>query len=174
MTTRWNDVCQAAPQLAQWVQARFAPHEHHVLATLRADGSPRVSGIEVDFAGGEVWLGMIWHSRKALDLRRDPRCAVHVNPGAGADALRAGDARLSGVAVEVHEGEARAAYVARLGPPHPFHLFRIDVHEVTRTWNGEGTLQLQSWRPGPGLRTFRPHEREAPAAEPAPGGGRRR
>ncbi|MFE6774924.1 pyridoxamine 5'-phosphate oxidase family protein [Streptomyces sp. NPDC057702] len=168
MTTSWHDVRQAAPALASRVEASFAAHRHHVLATLRADGSPRVTGLEVAFLGGEVWLGMIWHSRKALDLRRDARLAVHANPGPGADLL-AGDARFGGRAVEVTEGPARAAYIAEIKPPQPFHLFRIDVSDVTHTLIIDGDLRLWTWRPGGGPRTVWPHGR---AASGASGGSR--
>ncbi|MFF5719006.1 pyridoxamine 5'-phosphate oxidase family protein [Streptomyces buecherae] len=167
MTTSWNDVRQAAPELADWVEARFAAYKHHVLATLRADGSPRVTGLEVAFLGGEALLGMMWHSRKALDLRRDPRLAVHANPGPGAE-LPDGDARFGGRAVEVATGAARAAYIAEIKPPEPFHLFRVEVREVTRTRIVDGALQLQTWRPGSGLRTVWPHE---PGGAPDAGRG---
>ncbi len=55
-------------------------HQHKVIATLRRDGSPRVSGNELRFIDGEVWLGMMPGSVKALDLLRDPRVAVHGAP----------------------------------------------------------------------------------------------
>ena len=67
----WNEVERAAPQLAAVVQARFDAYRHKILGTLRADGSPRLSGIETTFKDGELWLGMMPDSRKAQDLRRD-------------------------------------------------------------------------------------------------------
>ena len=44
------DLEAAEPELAGRVRAAFDAHGHKVLATLRADGSPRVSGIEARFA----------------------------------------------------------------------------------------------------------------------------
>ena len=73
----WNEVEAAVPELASAVRAAFDAHKHKVLATLRADGSPRVSGNEAVFRGGELWLGMMDRSVKALDLLRDPRLAIH-------------------------------------------------------------------------------------------------
>lgn len=57
----------------------FAVRKHATLATLRRDGSPRISGTEVVFddEAGEIYLGMMPGSVKALDLRRDPRLALH-------------------------------------------------------------------------------------------------
>ena len=73
----WSGVEAAAPELAARVRATMDAHKHKVLATLRRDGSPRVSGIEATFTDGELWLGMMPGSRKAADLRRDPRLALH-------------------------------------------------------------------------------------------------
>ena len=95
----WSDVVIAAPELAAAVQARFDAHGLGLLATLRRDGSPRISGIEPLFALGEVWLGMMPESRKALDLLRDPRFALH---NATVDkAVTEGDAKLAGRAIPV-------------------------------------------------------------------------
>jgi hypothetical protein len=53
----WSDVSLAAPAFAAAVRAILDAHKHKTLATLRKDGSPRISGIEVDFVDGELWLG---------------------------------------------------------------------------------------------------------------------
>ena len=105
----WSEVERAAPELAAAVRGRFDAHRHKVLGTLRADGSPRLSGIEVTFRDGEMWLGMMPGSRKASDLRADPRLAVH---SATADPdLADGDARITGRAVEVTDPGAMAALI---------------------------------------------------------------
>ncbi len=54
--TSWTDFATAQPELARRVRQCFAIRKHATLATLRRDGSPRISGIEVDFADG-LWLG---------------------------------------------------------------------------------------------------------------------
>src|SRR4051812_49049254 len=73
----WTDIEADAPELAATVRARFEAHGMGLLATLRRDGSPRISGIEPLFALGELWMGMMPGSRKAADVVRDPRFALH-------------------------------------------------------------------------------------------------
>ncbi len=73
----WSEVKVAAPELAASVEERFEAHGLALMATLRRDGSPRISGVELLFAAGELWLGMMPDSRKARDLERDPRLALH-------------------------------------------------------------------------------------------------
>ncbi|MFJ4894261.1 pyridoxamine 5'-phosphate oxidase family protein [Streptomyces sp. NPDC088788] len=152
----WDALSAAEPELAATVEARFGAFTHHTLATLRRDGSPRTSGIEVRIVGGELWLGMMPDSLKALDLRRDPRFALQANPGAGTD-MGGGDVGVSGRAVEVGDGDpAKAAYVEEVEPPEPFHLFRTELTEVTRTYvEDEKYLVVQVWKPGAPVRTLK-------------------
>ncbi|MEU6732114.1 pyridoxamine 5'-phosphate oxidase family protein [Streptomyces physcomitrii] len=152
----WGAFAAAEPEFAARAEARFAAFAHHVLATLRADGSPRTHGLEVRFLDGELWLGMMPDSAKALDLRRDPRFALQANPGAG-QGMDGGDIRLSGRAVEVTDPAVRARYTAEVDPPDPdaFHLFRTELTEVVRTSVEGAQLVLRIWRPGEGVRTVR-------------------
>ncbi|MEU5280696.1 pyridoxamine 5'-phosphate oxidase family protein [Streptomyces asoensis] len=155
MTANWAAVAAAEPALARTAEERFGAFTHHVLATLRKDGSPRTSGIEVRFLAGELWLGMMPSSLKALDLRRDPRFCLQANPGEGTG-MGGGDVRIAGRAVEVTDGEARAAYVKEVEPPQPFHLFRTEPTEVVRTFVEDDThLVVQVWRAGEPVRTLR-------------------
>src|SRR3954468_11811428 len=109
--TNWNDVLAAAPELGKVVQERFEATGLAVLATLRADGAPRVSGIEPSFWDGELWLGSMWEARKALDLRRDPRLALHA---ATVDKeVKEGDARVSGLARELDDEVRKQAFATR-------------------------------------------------------------
>ena len=149
----WNDVRKAAPELSAAVQRRFDAHIHKTLATLRADGSPRISGQEASFREGELWLGMMPDSRKAKDLKRDPRLALHsatVDPE-----MAGGDAKLSGRAEEVTDRETFAWFVGQERkekgeePPQPFHLFRVEVDEIVLTTLGGAPpdhLVIESWR----------------------------
>ncbi|WP_438294371.1 pyridoxamine 5'-phosphate oxidase family protein [Streptomyces sp. HUAS TT7] len=150
----WSEFRQAEAQFAGLVEARFDKYKHHVLATLRKDGSPRVTGLEVDFRDGELWLGMMPNSMKALDLRRDPRFAVQANPGPDAE-MADGDVRISGRAVEVTDPAVKAAYAAQVEPPEPFHLFRGELTEVVHTGLDNDELVVRAWRPGTALRTLR-------------------
>ncbi len=102
----WQEFTEAAPALADAVRARLTAHRHHVLATLRADGSPRVSGTEVETFRGLLVLGSMPGARKVWDLHRDPRYALHSNPGH--HTMEGGDAKISGRARELTGEEKRA------------------------------------------------------------------
>ncbi len=87
--TTWADVERAEAGFATVVRALFDAHRHKTIATLRADGSPRISGIEATFGDGELSFGSMTGSRKGSDLRRDPRFALHsatVDPVEGSEA----------------------------------------------------------------------------------------
>ena len=153
----WSEIEAAARELAGRARAVFDAHKHKILATLRRDGSPRISGIEATIVDGELWLGMMPGSRKALDLRRDPRLALHsasVDPPDD-PATWAGDAKLSGRAVEVDD----PALLERLGAGDQAdaHLFRVDITELVHTRVGDPAdhLVIDLWREGAGLRQMR-------------------
>lgn len=163
---RWAEVAAAEPAFARTVQERFGRYRHHVLATLRRDGSPRLTGLEADFRNGELWLGMMPNSRKALDLRRDPRFALYANPGPGRD-LTDGDVRVSGRAVEVTDPATLSWYAEGVGVPLPFHLFRAEVTELVRVRTDGEDLVVETWRPGRPLRTVRRGNDDSPPREVA-------
>jgi Pyridoxamine 5'-phosphate oxidase len=150
--TSWGELVATEPDFAAAVRARFDAHTHKVMATLRKDGSPRVSGIEVSFVGEDMWLGLMPGSRKAGDLRRDSRVAVHsgsAEPGDGGAGWD-GDAKVSGRAVEVDD----KAVWAELGVPDGSgHLFRVDLAEATIVRLGEPAdhLVIEHWRSGEGI-----------------------
>lgn len=152
----WRDVAAAAPALTAAVRESLDAHHHKTLATLRQDGSPRISGIEIDFVDGDVWLGAMWQSRKALALRRDPRFALH-SATADADEAWRGDARIAGRAEEITDPERKRAVQAASGgeaPPGPFHLFRADIGEVVLVRAGDPPdhLVIEASHEGRGLR----------------------
>jgi hypothetical protein len=137
--TAWREFEAAEPEFAQRVRALFDAHKHKTLATLRADGSPRISGIETKFTGGELTFGSMPNARKGADLKRDPRLALHsatVDPVDGSEADWPGEAKISGRAVLEGDG------------------FRVDVAEVVHTHlNPEATLLVvEWWTPEGGLR----------------------
>jgi hypothetical protein len=152
--TSWQQFSDEAPELAQAIGARFTATKHHVLATLRADGSPRVSGTEVRVYRDQLTLGSMWQARKALDLQRDGRFALHANPGDGS--MTGGDAKISGHATEVTDAAELAAYFDNVNPPEPSHLFRLELHDATLTTVDEeaGILYVRTWRPGEEVRVF--------------------
>ncbi|MCI3276088.1 pyridoxamine 5'-phosphate oxidase family protein [Streptomyces cylindrosporus] len=155
MAWNWAAFRAAEPEFAKTAEERFGAFTHHVLATLRKDGSPRTTGLEVRFLHGELWLGMMPDSLKALDLRRDPRFALMANPGEG-QSMGGGDVRVSGRAFEVEDPEAKAAYGEEVEPPEPFHLFRTELTEVVRTYvEDEKYLVVQVWQPGGPVRVIK-------------------
>jgi hypothetical protein len=116
-------------------------HKHHTMATLRKDGSPPISGTEVEFAEVGLAFGMMGGALRAGDLRRDPRVALH---SCTADPIEdptawLGDAEISGVVSEVNE---------HTGPPNS-HRFLVDLSEVvmTRVGTPAGHLVIHTWNP---------------------------
>ena len=145
--TAWQDVEQAEPEFAKRVRALFDAHRHKTIATLRADGSPRISGIEAAFEEGELLFSSMPNARKSADLLRDPRFALHsatVDPVEGAEAQWPGEAKISGRALP-------AGPVAE-GPEGD--RFRADIVEVVLTrLNEKATLLIvEWWTPAHGLR----------------------
>jgi hypothetical protein len=143
----WQAFAAAAPSLADRVHQRFTSAETHILATLRRDGSPRVSGSEVDFRDGSLYVGSMLDAVKARDLLRDGRFAIHAAPG---DPAAGGDAKLAGVATEVTD----PALLAGVQGGEPSHLFHLDVREAVLTWVADNTLFAESWQEGRGLVRF--------------------
>ncbi|AUG76903.1 pyridoxamine 5'-phosphate oxidase [Kitasatospora sp. MMS16-BH015] len=146
--TTWQDFEQQAPDLAPLVRACFEAHKHHVLATVRKDGSPRVSGTEVAFLGADLTIGSMHGALKARDLQRDGRFALHAHPGD--EAMKGGDAKLAGRAVELTDPVDLMAYEADYGdlPPGPYHAFRLELTEAVLTTVEDDQLVIRSWRPG--------------------------
>ncbi|MGW1229450.1 pyridoxamine 5'-phosphate oxidase family protein [Streptomyces sp. NPDC002530] len=163
LSASWADFRTAEPAFADTVERRFGQYKHHVLGTLRADGSPRLAGLEIEFRLGEALLGMMPHSLKALDLRRDPRFSLHANPGPDAE-MADGDVRISGRAVEVTDPGLLARYIEEVHPPEPFHLFRAELTEVVRIGlEGGDTLIIRTWNPGRPVREVRRGNDDVPA-----------
>jgi hypothetical protein len=146
----WKRFEEEAAELAAEVRARFEAHETHVLATIRKDGSPRVSGSEVDFTGAELTFGSMLGAVKARDLQRDGRCAIHAHPGEG-------DAKIAGVAVEVTDPAEKQALTTGTEPPGDFHAFCLDLTEAVLTTvdHDEQLLVIRLWRPGQGVTVTR-------------------
>ncbi|GAA3220910.1 pyridoxamine 5'-phosphate oxidase family protein [Pseudonocardia petroleophila] len=142
----WKELESAEPGFAARARALLDAHKHKTIATLRADGSPRISGIEVQFVGDDLTFGSMPDARKGDDLRRDPRFALHsasVDPPED-HASWAGDAKVAGRAVPAGSVEG----------PGSGDLFRADVREVVITGlNADATLLVvESWTPERGLR----------------------
>jgi hypothetical protein len=145
--TAWKDVEEAVPEFAARVRGIFEAHKHKTIATLRADGGPRISGIEAEFVDGQLRFGSMAHARKGADLHRDPRFALHgpsVDPPEGNPAGWTGDAKIAG----------RAYPAGQVGGDTDGEQFHADIDEVVFTGlNADATkLVVESWTPGRGLR----------------------
>jgi hypothetical protein len=148
----WSEFEAAAPALAADVRARLDAHAHKTLATVRAGGGPRISGTETAFAEGDLWIGSMWQARKARDLQRDPRFALH----SGSDDPPAwqGDAKLAGVVEEITDPERVRRINGAAAQGGPSHLFRLDLREVSMVGlhpSGK-TLVIRVWTPERGVR----------------------
>jgi hypothetical protein len=136
----WHEVEAEAPELAARARRLFDANKHKTLATLRRDGSPRISGIEITFDDGELRFGSMWRAVKALDLQRDPRFAIH-SASDGADFQA--DAKVAGRVEEVSSDERS-------------HLFRADITELVVIGLGGDPpdhLVIESWHAGRGVTT---------------------
>jgi Pyridoxamine 5'-phosphate oxidase len=147
--TAWQAVEQAAPEFAQRVRALFDAHRHKTIATLRTDGSPRISGIEAAFEDGELVFGSMPNARKGADLRRDPRFALHsatIDPIEGSEAEWPGEVKISG----------RAIAAGPTSQEPDGERFVADIAAVVHTHlNDKATmLVVEWWTPAHGLRSI--------------------
>jgi hypothetical protein len=139
----WSEFEAEAPELARRARDRLDAHGHKTIATIRRDGSPRISGTETEFGDGELWIGSMLDALKARDLQRDPRFALH---SASEDPdVWTGDAKLAGVAEEVSAPDATS------------HRFRLDLTEVSTVGLDDERkhLIIEVWKPGQGVRTIK-------------------
>jgi hypothetical protein len=147
----WKALQDAEPAFASRVQRLFDAGRHKTIATLRADGSPRISGIECEFVDGELRFGSMTAARKGADLRRDPRFALHgptFHPEEGKEGEWSGEAKIAGRAIP-------AGPVTTDGGEGPDgELFVADISEVVVTGLNDAATMLvvESWTPERGLR----------------------
>jgi len=141
----WGELEATVPEFASRLRSLMTSRKHLTMATVRRDGSPRISGTEVELAGGQLHIGSMARAVKAQDLLRDPRVAIHgptEDPPSGAPAAWKGEAKIAGTATEVESGG-------------PAHRFVIDLQEAVITHLNEtgDRLVVESWNPDRGLRT---------------------
>jgi len=152
---RWSEMESAQPRLAQVGRDRLLAPGVVLVATIRRDGTPRVSPVEPLVTGGDLWLSMLWQSAKAADLLRDPRILIHsvVTSRDGG----AGEFKVRGAARAEHDPRVQHRYAeavtAALGwspTPGRFHLFAVDIDEVTfiRYDDPTGDQHVAMWPAG--------------------------
>jgi hypothetical protein len=144
--TRWQDFERAEPAFAARVRALFDARKHKTIATLRADGAPRISGIEAVFEDGELRFGSMPDARKGADLRRDPRFALHsatVDPVEGSESEWPGEAKITGRAIPSSATDEEDG-----------DMFRADLVSVHHVHLNEAAtlLIVEWWTPTRGLR----------------------
>ena len=152
----WHSFDQADPELAGMVRSRLESHRHVVMATLRAGGTPRLSGMEAPVRSGHLWLAMTPGSRKEADLSRDPRFSLHSAPDS--EDLLKGDARIDGVvsvATEAQQAEFIAGHRYRIDDPSIMVLFTGLIHRVMLVRVAGNTLLIETWTPAEGRTTHR-------------------
>ncbi len=144
---RWQQFAEAAPELATLGKERLDDRGLALIGTLRKDGGPRISPIEPYIVDGELMLGMMWRSRKALDITRDPRVTLH---SATCDREGTeGDFKLSGRAEDVHDAARRKRYGdateerIEWRPDEPFHLFSLEIESASYIIFGAGQRVLR-------------------------------
>jgi hypothetical protein len=149
---KWSEFAAASPKLAALGEERMEKHGLVLLGSLRRDGSPRISPVEPLLVDGELELGMIWQSKKALDLLRDPRCQVHTvitdRNGTEGEFKLWGRARDLGLAERERYG---VALHAKIGwrPKEPFHAFAIDLETAAYRRFGQGEkVYALVWKAG--------------------------
>ena len=140
----WAEFETSNSEFASRVRALLVSRKHLTMATLRRDGSPRISGTEIEFAEGQLRIGSMPGAVKALDLLRDPRVAIHgptADPPEGNAAAWKGEAKIAGTATEVESGSSA-------------HRFLIDIQEavITRLNEAGDRLVVESWNPARGYR----------------------
>lgn len=145
---RWDQFEDDERELAALARAEFERYGMALVGTVRKDGSPRISCVLPHVLDGELYLGMMWRSRKAVDLSRDPRLVLH-NPIC---TNRGDEVELSvhGTAVEIDDEEVRQRYVRDLPEwvGRDFHLFSVDIQNVGLIRYEGGKQQVTVWPRG--------------------------
>jgi len=152
---RWSELAESQPELAELGRHKLLDPQVVLVATIRRDGSPRISPVEPFVLDGELWLSMLLGSTKAQDLLRDPRVLVH-SVITGRDGAE-GEFKLRGTVRERTDPELQRRYAAAVAEslgwrpvPGEFHLFTVDIDDVTfiRYEDATGDQFVTRWPPG--------------------------
>lgn len=155
MTATWQEFAEQDPELAKIGESQFGRTGLALVGTLRRGGWPRISPVEPFIVDGNLYLGMMWRSRKALDLLRDSRCVVHstVSDRMGTE----GEFKVYGRAADVKDPDERKrfcdAVFKAIGhrPKEPeFHCFAIGIESVAFTRLEGDKMVHRVWRAGEG------------------------
>jgi hypothetical protein len=126
------------------------------LATIRADGGPRLHPFCPILAGGRLFAAIPRTSPKGQDLRRDPRCAIHAMPGPDDDELSiracarevGNDPAIRAIVVWVvrRSGVGGMIETASRDPLFEFDILRVDVARWLDIGQRSTRAERRTWR----------------------------
>ncbi len=142
----WQALETQQPNLAAFGAERFRQSGVAYLATIRADGSPRVHPVTPIIGQGRLFVFMEPTSPKGHDLRRDSRYALHcsVSNSSGGS----GEFFIFGHAMFIEDSATRALAVASASyaPADRYVLFELDVERASSTTYRDGQPVRQHWK----------------------------
>lgn len=153
----WKQLAEQAPSIAEvFVRRHRATGNLCLLATLRADGSPRISPMEPRIVAGRLVLVGMPNTWKFRDLERDARFELHtatVDPHVGD-----GDAKVWGRVRNVPDPGLHARFAQELFDESGFDLrnevfdpfFVGDLDGASSVGFVNGQLTITTWTPGQG------------------------
>jgi hypothetical protein len=146
MSSTWGEFAAAEPELAVFVAERLQAAPSY-LATVRANGAPRVHPVTPIITADGIYLFMEPTSPKGTDLRERGSFALH--NGVPDNAGTGGEASMSGTGHPVDDPAVRATVVAAAsyGPADHYVLFELRPAEVRCNGYGDVTLPARRrWR----------------------------
>lgn len=127
----WQALEAGNPELAAYGAERFRRFGVAYLATVRADGSPRVHPVTPIVGQGRLFVFMEPTSPKGRDLRTDGRYAMHctVSDSSG----DSGEFFIAGRAAFIEDAATRelAVSLASYAPAERYVLFELSVESAT-------------------------------------------
>jgi hypothetical protein len=149
----WAELAADEPELAEAGERIFRAFTLAFLATVRADGGPRVHPVTITVHGGRLYAFLVHGTPKRSDLLRDARYALHSFPsfpGGTVDSYVDDEVVLFGTARPVEDTETRAAVAAvHNDTVHGRDLlFELDVDRAQHKTRREGKAVYTRWRAG--------------------------
>lgn len=143
----WQALAEGSPDLAAFGAERLHDRVAY-LATVKADGTPRLSPVRPVVAGGRLFVFTELGSPKVRDLDRDGRYALH-GTATGDEPWDLREFAVEGIAHRADDADSRA--VANGGSAFPrderFLLFELDlVSAMSTVYGNDGRPQRERWR----------------------------
>ncbi|WTX00226.1 pyridoxamine 5'-phosphate oxidase family protein [Streptomycetaceae bacterium NBC_01309] len=151
----WSDFAQAAPDLARYARLAAERCGFVLVGTIRRDGTPRISPVEVHFVRHRLMLVMIAGSQKAQDLDRDPRLVLQTP--VGRPAAPEPEVKIRGQVVDVDETQrqATAAWIEAASgwrPRTTWRFFAVTLNAANYVEWHKSEMTLSHWDNIDGLR----------------------